>query len=50
MGFQAHNLQSSSPQSNRQVERTIPTIKATLYKVFENNEDPYLALNFFSFV
>ena len=32
------------PQSNGQVERTIQTIKTTLYSVFENNEDPYLAL------
>ena len=32
------------PQSNGQVERTIQTIKMTLYKVFENNEGPYLAL------
>ena len=31
------------PQSNRQVERTVQTIKTTLYKVFENTEDPYLA-------
>ena len=44
MGFQPYNLQSSSTQSNGQVERTIQTIKTTLYKVFENNEDPYLAL------
>ena len=32
------------PQSNGQVERTIQTIKTILYKKFENNEDPYLAL------
>ena len=31
------------PQSNGQVGKTIQTIKTTLYKVFENNEDPYLA-------
>ena len=28
------------PQSNGQVEGTIQTIKTTLCKVFENNEDP----------
>ena len=32
------------PRSNGKVERTIQTIKTTLYKVFQNNEDPYLAL------
>ena len=40
MGLQAHNLH----QSNGQVERPIQTIKTTLYKVFENIEDPHLAL------
>ena len=44
MGFQAHNIQSSSPPIKWEVERTIQTIKATLYEVFENNEYPYLAL------
>ena len=29
------------PQSNGQVERTIQAIKTTLYKAFENNEDPH---------
>ena len=32
------------PKSNRQVERTIHTIKETLKKAFKSNEDPYLAL------
>ena len=32
------------PQSHGQVKRTIQTIKTTFYKVFENNEDLYLAL------
>ena len=32
------------PQSNGKVETTIQAIKAKLYKVFENNKDPYLML------
>ena len=38
---------TSSPvhtQSNGQIERTTQTIKTISYKVFENNDDPYLAL------
>ena len=44
MGFKHETSSPEYPQSNGLVERTIQSVKKTLKKAFENNDDPYLAL------
>ena len=44
MGLKHTTSNLDYPKSNRQIERTIQTIKKSIKKALKGNNDPYLAL------